>query len=112
VKKKPKQSDVFVGSGNVFADLGLRDADELLFKANLAREISRAIRALGLTQKAAAAALGIDQPKVSRIERGDLYGISAEQLMRFLTVLGRDVSVMVRTRKTKGPGKLTVRATA
>jgi predicted XRE-type DNA-binding protein len=112
VKKKAKEADVFVGSGNVFADLGLKDADELLFKANLAREMSRAIRALALTQKAAAAALGIDQPKISRIERGDFYGISAEQLMRFLTVLGRDVSVMVRARKKKGPGKLTVQATA
>lgn len=110
--KKKKETDVFVGSGNVFADLGLKDADELLLKANLAREISRAIRALKLTQTAAATALGIDQPKISRIERGDFYGISAEQLMHFLTVLGRDVSIRVRARKRKGRGKLTVEATA
>ena len=112
MKKKRKEADIFVGSGNVFADLGLKDADEALLKANLARELSRAIRALELTQKAAAAALGIDQPKISRIERGDFYGISAEQLMHFLTMLGRDVSIKVRAKKTKGRGKLTVEAAA
>jgi len=87
---------VEVGSGNVFADLGLPDADESLAKAELASRINEAIRERRLTQTAAAEVLGVDQPKVSRLQRGYLTNFSVERLMHFLTLLGRDVEIVVR----------------
>ena len=67
------------GSGNVFADIGLPDAEERLAKAALALRIAEAIHARRLTQVGASALLGIDQPKVSRLLRGQLSGFSAER---------------------------------
>jgi predicted XRE-type DNA-binding protein len=82
-------------SGNVFADLGLPDADDLLAKANLALHIRRTIEARKLTQVQAAGILGIDQPKVSSIINGRLDGFSTDRLMRFLIELGCDVQISV-----------------
>src|SRR4051812_30062612 len=82
-------------SGNVFADLGLPDADDLLAKANLALHVRRTIEARRLTQLQAATLLGIDQPKVSSIINGRLEGFSTERLMRFLNDLGCDVQISV-----------------
>jgi len=83
--------DVEEGCGNVFADIGLPDAEEQLAKAELAIRIVNAIRSRRLTQAAAAALFEIDQPKVSRLLRGQLTSFSTERLMRFLTLLGLDV---------------------
>lgn len=83
------------GSGNVFADLDLPDADDLMAKANLALHIRRTIEIRRLTQTQAAKLLGIDQPKVSSIINGRLEGISTERLMRFLNDLGCDVQISV-----------------
>ncbi len=94
-------------TGNVFADLGLPDAEEHLVKAGLVLKISKAIRARGMTQAEAAAALGIDQPKVSALLRGQFRGYSVERLMRFLVSLGHDVEIVVR-HKARGPAKLRV----
>ena len=91
-----KRAQVVKGGGNVFADLALLDADEALTKAELARQIVEIIEAKALTQARAAAALGIDQPKVSALVRGRLEGFSTERLVRFLNVLGRDVDIVVR----------------
>ena len=82
-------------SGNVFADLGLPDADHLLAKADLAIEISSIIEDRGLTQAEAAEIMGVDQPKVSALVRGRLDGFSTERLYRFLNALGRDVEIVV-----------------
>lgn len=83
-------------SGNIFADLGLPDADELLAKADLAIQISRIIEERALTQAQAAELLGVDQPKVSALVRGRLEGFSMERLYRFLNALGQDVEIVVR----------------
>ena len=80
-------------SGNVFADLGLPDADDLLAKANLALHIRRVIETRTLTQTQAAKLLGIDQPKVSSIINGRVDGFSTDRLMRFLNDLGCDVQI-------------------
>jgi len=88
---------VEVGSGNVFADLGLPNPEESLAKAKLASRISEMIRQRRLTQAAAAEVLGIDQPKVSRLQRGYLTNFSVERLMRFLTMLGQDVEIVVKS---------------
>lgn len=82
-------------SGNVFADLGLPDADDLLAKANLALHIRRTIEARKLTQVQAAELLGLDQPKVSLIINGRLDGFSTDRLIRFLNDLGCDVQISV-----------------
>lgn len=82
-------------SGNVFADLGLANSDELLIKAELVRQISNLIDAKNLTQTEAAKLLGIDQPKVSALLNGKLSGFSTERLFRFLNALGSDVEIRV-----------------
>ena len=89
---------VIEGSGNVFADLGLPDAEELLAKAHLASAISDIIKGRHLTQKGAAEVLGTTQPKVSNLSNGKLEGFSLERLARFLNTLDRDVEIVVRRR--------------
>jgi predicted XRE-type DNA-binding protein len=75
----------------------------------LSAKIAQIIEAKGLTQVAAAKVLGIDQPKVSALLRGNLTGFSTERLIKLLNVLGRDVQIVVRGRpRTKGPGHLQV----
>jgi predicted XRE-type DNA-binding protein len=86
---------VQTGSGNVFADLGLPNSDELLIKAKLAHQISELISARNLTQVEAAELLGIDQPKVSALVRGKLSGFSTERLFRFLNALGNNVEIRI-----------------
>jgi predicted XRE-type DNA-binding protein len=88
-----------LGSGNVFADLDHPNPEEALLKAQLAREISAAIRERHLTQTAAGELLGLDQPKVSALMRGRLAGFSVERLLRCLTALGRDVTITVGPKK-------------
>jgi predicted XRE-type DNA-binding protein len=93
-------------SGNVFADLGLPNAEDLLAKANLALHIRRTIKARRLTQIQAANLLGLDQPKVSSIINGHLDGFSTERLMRFLNDLGCDVQISVSTPHPESRGHL------
>jgi predicted XRE-type DNA-binding protein len=83
-------------SGNVFADLSLENADELLVKAELARRISSIIATQQMNQAEAAEVLGIDQPKVSALLNGKLAGFSTARLFRFLNALGRDVEIVVK----------------
>jgi predicted XRE-type DNA-binding protein len=96
-------------SGNVFADIGLPNPEERLAKAALAIRIASAIRARRLTQSHAARILKIDQPKISRLLRGQLSGFSTERLMLFLTLLGRDVEIVVKTApRSRRQGRLRV----
>src|SRR5215813_1039806 len=95
-----KPIEVHYGSDNVFADIGLPNPEEHLAKAELAWRITVAIRTRRLTQARAARLLKIDQPKISRLLRGQLSGFSTERLMHFLTLLGSDVEIIVR-RPTK-----------
>ena len=96
-------------SGNLFADLGLPDADELLAKAELARTIRDLIERRSLTQTKAARLLGTSQPKVSDLFRGRLNGFSMERLYRFLNALGQDVQIIVRP-KPRSRERATIRA--
>lgn len=84
------------GSGNVFADLGLPDADKLRIKTGLVVEIRRAMRDLGLNQLEAAKRMGISQPKVSGMMRGDFTNLSEHKLMECLTRLGYDIEIKIR----------------
>jgi len=83
------------GSTNVYADLGYADAAEMQRKSQLAGEIARAIKARRLTQAGAAALLGIDQSKISRITRGQFRGVSEAKLLELVTKLGHDVKIVV-----------------
>ncbi len=84
------------GSSNVFADLGLPDADKLKIKSGLVIEIRRAIRQQGLTQQEAATRMGITQPKVSGMLHGDFSNLSERKLMECLNRLGYDIEIKVR----------------
>jgi predicted XRE-type DNA-binding protein len=89
---------VQASSGNIFADLGLENSDELLVKAELARKISKIITQQQLTQAEAAELLGVDQPKISALINGKLSGFSTDRLFRFLNALGRDVEIVVKNK--------------
>lgn len=88
--------EVEMGSGNVFADLGLPEADKLKIKSGLVIEITKAMRKLGLTQKDAAERMGISQSKVSSMLRGDFTNLSERKLMDCLNRLGYDIEIKVR----------------
>jgi predicted XRE-type DNA-binding protein len=88
-----------VGSGNVFADLGVAHPEEALAKAELALKITETIARRQLTQAQAAALLKVDQPKISALTRGRLAGFSLDRLVRFLVLLGNDVEIIVRARR-------------
>jgi predicted XRE-type DNA-binding protein len=105
-----KETKVTPSSGNVFADLGLPNADEEAAKVDLAFEISQIIEERGLTQTEAAEIMGVDQPKVSALVRYRLDGFSMERLYRFLNALGRDIEIVV-TPKPKGRKEATLRVT-
>ncbi|MCL1472695.1 helix-turn-helix domain-containing protein [Argonema antarcticum] len=89
---------VQASSGNVFADLGLENADELLVKAELARKISSIISKQKMTQTEVAELLRIDESKLSALINGKLSSFSTVGLFRFLNALGRDVEIVVKTK--------------
>lgn len=92
------------GRGNVFADLGFRDAEERLLKAKLATKIAQLIEQKGWTQAQTAARTGLDQPKVSHLLRGQLSGFSADRLFAILNRLGHSVEVRISA-KERAPEK-------
>jgi predicted XRE-type DNA-binding protein len=109
VKKGKSTIPVTESSGNVFADMGLPEAEEELTKAQLASHIRQVIKRQRLTQVAAAALMGIDQPKVSALLNGRLANFSSERLMRLLTALGQDVEITVRAKpRNRAHGRILV----
>jgi predicted XRE-type DNA-binding protein len=96
MKSKQKAIEIKKSSGNIFADLRLPNPQEALAKAKLTMRICDEIRARGLTQAKAAELLGLDQPKVSALMRGNLNGFSTERLFRLLNELGQEVEITIR----------------
>lgn len=88
--------EIEISSGNVFADLDLPDSDKLKVKSGLVIEITRAVRRLALTQEEAGRRMGIPQPKVSGMLRGDFANLSERKLMDCLNRLGYDIEIIVR----------------
>lgn len=86
-------------SGNVYADLGIENPAEHALKAELVRRISGALKSQALTQTAAAVALGIGQPDVSKMLDGQFEKFSVERLMRFLVALGHNVKIVVEPKR-------------
>lgn len=99
--------EVETSSGNVFADLGFADAEKLKIKSGLVIEISRAVRKLCLTQEEAGRRMGIAQPKVSALLRGDFTNLSERKLMDCLNRLGYDIEIKVKPARGKA-GHLTI----
>ena len=93
MKSIPAEADMFVGSGNVFADLGLPNPEECQLKAYLIMEIGDAISGDGLTKKQAAQKLGLSQHDFSELLEGALADFSVNQLVSYLNCLGRDVTL-------------------
>ena len=90
-------------SGNVFADLNLPKADDVLVKAELVAKIMQEIVRRRLTQSQAADLLAVDQPKISALKQGKLSSFSIERLLRFLLLLGRDIEITVKQEPKSRP---------
>ena len=87
--------DIETSSGNVYADLGEYDAEQMQLKAQLAMVIGEILQRKGLTQQQAAQLLGMTQPKLSNLLRGQFCGISEAKMLECLVRLGRDVEIVV-----------------
>ena len=98
-----------IGSGNVFADIGVPNADEHLIKAQLVDKIDTLMKERSLKQVDAADLFGVKQPDVSKMLRGDFRQFSVERLLRFLVALGQDGEIVVRSpRNSQQPPALHV----
>jgi predicted XRE-type DNA-binding protein len=102
-------TDYEESSGNVYADLGLADAEEMLVKAQLASKIGEIIKGRRWTQQQAAEVLGMTQPKLSNLLRGQFRGVSEAKMLECLAKLGRDVKIIVGpARRSTKPGHVEV----
>ena len=98
------------GSGNVFADLRQPDAVGHMLKAKLVAQVDRIVRERRLTQKQAAELLGLSQPDISRLLRGNFRQYSVDRLLRLLTLLGLDVDITIRKAAARSAGRVHVEA--
>ena len=108
-----RKSEVYEGSGNLFADLGLPNPEERLLKARIVSELHRLIKQRGLTQVKAAKLIGIHQPDLSLLLRGDFDDYSVERLMKMLTAFEQDIEIVMKpNRKAGRPGRITFKSVA
>jgi predicted XRE-type DNA-binding protein len=89
------------GSGNVFKDIGVPNAEEHLVKAQLVFKIDTILKKRGLKQVEAAAMFGVRQPDVSKMLRGEFRQFSVERLLRFLVALNQDVEIVVKPHRSR-----------
>ena len=100
-------------SGNVFADLGLPDSEDRLLKAGIVSELQRLIKERELTQVKAAKLVGISQPDLSHLLRGDFDDYSAERLMKMLTAFEQDIEIIMKPHRKAGQrGRITFKRVA
>ncbi len=112
-KKRINQTAIVEGTQNVYADLGHADSEGMLIKAQLVSAIAHILRARSLTQSRAADLLGLTQPKISAMLKGQFRGISERRLLDCLTRLGRDVQIVVKPApRSRANGKLTLSVTS
>jgi predicted XRE-type DNA-binding protein len=109
MKKKIPNNALKKSSGNIYSGLGYRDSGAMRIKAQLVAKISEIIRTRNLTQSEAASKLGLTQPKISALLKGNFRGISERRLLDCLTRLGRDVQIVIRPiPKSRRIGQLSV----
>ena len=89
------------GSGNVFQDIGVPNAEEHLVKAQLVFKIDTILKKRGLKQVEAADLFGVRQPDVSKMLRGEFRQFSVERLLRFLVALDQDVEIVVKPHRSR-----------
>lgn len=90
-----------LSSGNIFADLGLDQSEELLARAKLLDDVSSLIKSSGLSQREVANRLGITQPKVSMLVGGQLSAFSTDTLIHYLSILGCEVQIRVKKPRSR-----------
>ena len=100
---RKKRETVDAGTGDVFLDLGFADAGERKLRVQLAMRLNDLISRRGLTQTKAAALFGIPQPHVSELKNYKLTRFSSERLLRFLTLLDRDIEIVIRPKAGRHP---------
>lgn len=109
IKQRARNTRIQRGSDNVYSDLGFEDAEPMRIKAELVAAIGEIIAQRALSQAAAAELLGLPQPKLSNLLRGQFRGVSERRLMDCLTRLGRDVQIVIRKKPTSRTiGRLSV----
>jgi predicted XRE-type DNA-binding protein len=87
---------VCLGSGNIFADIGCSNPDDMMVKSKLVMQIEKEIKTRGLTQAQASKLIGIPQPKISKIFNGNFRDISEDKLFHCLKILGYDVNISIK----------------
>jgi len=97
-----RKTNITAGSGNIFADLNLPDAETHFLKAQIVSEIYRLTKERKLTQVQAGKRMGISQPEVSLMLKGHFSEYSIDRLMDFLTTFDRDVDIVVRPHRKTG----------
>jgi predicted XRE-type DNA-binding protein len=103
-----RKMEAHVSSGNVFADLGLPDSEERMLKAGIVIELRRLIEERELTQVKAAKLVGVSQPDLSHLLRGDFEDYSAERLMKMLTAFEQDIEIIMKPHRKAGQrGRIT-----
>jgi predicted XRE-type DNA-binding protein len=105
-----EEQKVTLSSGNVFADLGFENPEQMILKAELVREISAAIKEKGLNQHQAGEVLGLEAQKIADLLRGRFSEYPIERLFQYMNALDRDLEILVKPRASSG-GKSGVRVT-
>jgi len=108
-----KKEELKLTEGNIFADLGLENSEELVARSELLSEVSRLIKTSELSQKELAEILGISQPKVSMLVSGKLSAFSTDTLFLYLRLLGCNIEISLRSQRrvsrVMSRGRMTVR---
>jgi predicted XRE-type DNA-binding protein len=105
----PSNIEFELSSGNVFADIGFDNAEEMLLKSELVRQINKTIQERELTSIQTRDMLNLDEEMLSKLSKGRLTELTLENLFRYLKVLGRDLEVVLKPRSTSNnQGKLQV----
>jgi predicted XRE-type DNA-binding protein len=98
-----------LSSGNVFADIGFDNAEEMQLKSELVRQINKAIKERDLTSIQTKDLLNLNEEMLSNLSKGRLTELTLEHLFRYLNILGRDLEVVLKPRSTSNSqGKLQV----
>jgi predicted XRE-type DNA-binding protein len=98
------------GSDNIFADIGVRNPEDSLLRAKLAKRIAEIVEREKLTQTQIARILGVDQSKVSKLVHGRISGFTSDRLLRFLTALGCDIRIEIAPSSVRRRGKVVIAA--
>lgn len=104
-----RRTAVTYSKASAFHGLGLKDADDLVLRADLMRKIYEIIASRGLTQVQAAELMGMDQPRVSALLKGKIGKFSTDRLLKALSDLGQNVEVRITPARTK-KGRMRVAA--